>query len=168
MVRQKREQEAQAARGQVMKAWAGEADRPGFKSQPKCSPALSLSSLLCLNTGVPGPQVKVVHQGVVSSQQMGICDCRGPNRKQKAPSTGASSREPSLLGGRERGHGVSRQEQGPLVKNGYRGFPGGIGLIPDPGRFHVPRSSSACVPQLSLCSGAQELQLLKPMHPPRE
>ena len=123
MVRQKREQEAQAARGQAMNIWAGEAGRPGFKSQPKCSPALSLSSHLCLNTGLPGPQVKVVHQGVVSSQQMGICDCRGPNRKQKAHSAEASSREPSRLGGRERGACSLQTRAGALSQEWLQGLP---------------------------------------------
>ena len=60
----------------------------------------------------------------------------------------------------------------------YQGFPGGsvvknspasagdTGAIPDPERAHIPRSNSAHVPQtLSLCSGAQEPQLLKPTRP---
>ena len=54
-----REQEVQAARGQVMKAWAGEADRPGFKSQPgpKCSPALGLCHPIPASTQAPqGPK----------------------------------------------------------------------------------------------------------------
>ena len=39
---------------------------------------------------------------------------------------------------------------------------GETGLIPGPGRSHVPRSSSASTPQLlSPCSRARELQLLK-------
>jgi len=38
---------------------------------------------------------------------------------------------------------------------------GDTGLIPGPGRSHMPWSNQACVPQLpSLCSGVQELQLL--------
>ena len=58
------------------------------------------------------------------------------------------------------------------------GFPGGsvvknlpanagdTGSIPDPGRFHTPRSKEACVPQLlSPCSRAWEPQLMKPTHP---
>ena len=37
------------------------------------------------------------------------------------------------------------------------------GSIPGPGRSHMPRDSKACAPQLlSLCSGARELQQLKP------
>ena len=57
----------------------------------------------------------------------------------------------------------------------HRGFPGGVeeknlpvsaghvGSFPGPGRSHVPQICEACVPQLlSLCSRAQELQLLKP------
>ena len=56
----------------------------------------------------------------------------------------------------------------------HRGFPGGVeeknlpvsaghvGSFPGPGRSHVPQICEACVPQLlSLCSRAQELQLLK-------
>ena len=59
-----------------------------------------------------------------------------------------------------------------------RGFPGGsvvknppcnagdAGSIPDTGRFHVPQSNKAHVPQrLTQCSSAQELQLLKPARP---
>ena len=46
---------------------------------------------------------------------------------------------------------------------------GDMGLILDPGRFHIPRSNSACMPQLlkPLCSRAHKPQLLKPMslHP---
>ena len=55
------------------------------------------------------------------------------------------------------------------------GFPGGsvvknppdnaedTGSICHPGRSHLPRSNQACVPQLlSLCSRAQEPQLLSP------
>ena len=39
-------------------------------------------------------------------------------------------------------------------------------MIPDPRRSHIPWSNKACEPQLlSLCSGAQELQLLKPTSP---
>ena len=35
-----------------------------------------------------------------------------------------------------------------------------MALIPPPGRSHMPRSNSGCVPQLlSLCSGAQHLEL---------
>ena len=58
-----------------------------------------------------------------------------------------------------------------------RGFPGGsvvknppanardTGLIPDPGRSHMPQSSQACVPQLQrMWSTAQEQQLWKPAH----
>ena len=58
------------------------------------------------------------------------------------------------------------------------GFPGGpvvkhlpasardTGSIHGPGRFHMPRSNSAHVPQLlNLRSRAHELELLKPMHP---
>ena len=38
---------------------------------------------------------------------------------------------------------------------------GDTGLIPGSGRFHMSRSSEACVPKfLSLCSTAHELQLL--------
>ena len=38
---------------------------------------------------------------------------------------------------------------------------GDTGLIPGPGRSHMPWSNQARVPQLpSLCSGVQELQLL--------
>ena len=41
---------------------------------------------------------------------------------------------------------------------------GDTGLIPGLGRLHMPWSNQVCVPQLlSLCSGARELQLLKPM-----
>ena len=56
----------------------------------------------------------------------------------------------------------------------FLGFPGGmvnknlpaktgdIGLIPDPGRSHMPWNNQAGEPQLfSLCSGAQEPQPLK-------
>ena len=54
---------------------------------------------------------------------------------------------------------------GPMVKN----LPANAedtGLITDPGRFPMPWSKSTHVPQLqSLCSRAQELQLLKPVHP---
>ena len=40
---------------------------------------------------------------------------------------------------------------------------GNMGSIPDPGRSHMPWSNQACVPQLlSLCSRAQEPQLLSP------
>ena len=40
---------------------------------------------------------------------------------------------------------------------------GDVGLIPDLGRSYIPWSTKAHVPQIwSLCSGAQELQLLKP------
>ena len=40
-------------------------------------------------------------------------------------------------------------------------YSGDIGLIPDPGRSHIPQSNYVHVPQLlSLCSRAQELQLL--------
>ena len=40
---------------------------------------------------------------------------------------------------------------------------GDTGLIPDPGRFHMPRSNYARVPQsLSLCSRDQNPQLLSP------
>ena len=43
---------------------------------------------------------------------------------------------------------------------------GDIGSIPDPGRSHMPRGSSACEPQLlGLCSRAWEPQLLKPARP---
>ena len=43
---------------------------------------------------------------------------------------------------------------------------GDAGCIPGLGRSHMPWSNSACAPQLlSLCSGAQEAQPLKPMHP---
>ena len=58
------------------------------------------------------------------------------------------------------------------------GFPGGLMVkkplcnardtssIPDPGRSHMPRSKWAHAPQLlSLCSKAQELELLRPMYP---
>ena len=41
-----------------------------------------------------------------------------------------------------------------------------IGLIPGPGRSHVPWSNKAGVPQLpSQCSGAHKSQLLKPVCP---
>ena len=40
---------------------------------------------------------------------------------------------------------------------------GDMGLLPGPGRFHVPLNNQACEPQLlSLCSRAQEPQLLSP------
>ena len=40
------------------------------------------------------------------------------------------------------------------------------GSIPDLGRSHMPQSNSVCAWQLlSLCSGVQEPQLLKPAHP---
>ena len=43
---------------------------------------------------------------------------------------------------------------------------GHMGSIPGPGRSHRPWSNKARVPQLlSLCSGAQEPQLLKPAGP---
>ena len=43
---------------------------------------------------------------------------------------------------------------------------GDMGLIPDLGRSHMLQSNEAHVPQLfSLCSRAQELQLLKPTRP---
>ena len=49
-----------------------------------------------------------------------------------------------------------------MVKN----LPANAALIPDPGRSHMPRSNEAHEPQLlSLCSRAQELQLLKPQCP---
>ena len=51
-----------------------------------------------------------------------------------------------------------------LSSTGSWDFPGGAGdtgWIPGPGRFHVPWSNGAHGPQLpSLCSGAQEPQLL--------
>ena len=59
-----------------------------------------------------------------------------------------------------------------------QGFPGGleiknlacsvgdIGSIPSLGRSHIPRGNQALAPQLvSPCSGAHELQLLKPVCP---
>ena len=43
---------------------------------------------------------------------------------------------------------------------------GNMGLIPGPGRSHMPQSKKACGPQLlNLCSRAQEPQLLKPASP---
>ena len=51
-----------------------------------------------------------------------------------------------------------------MVKNSPASA-GDTGSIPDLERSHIPQSNSAQVPQiLSLCSGAQEPQLLKPMH----
>ena len=42
---------------------------------------------------------------------------------------------------------------------------GDTGSSSDPGRSHMPRSNSACAPQLlSLCSRARKPQLLKPVH----
>ena len=59
-----------------------------------------------------------------------------------------------------------------------QGFPGGsevknspakagdTGLIADPGKSYMMWRDQVCAPQLfSLCSGAGELQLLKPAHP---
>jgi len=47
-----------------------------------------------------------------------------------------------------------------VVKNPF-GNEGEMGLIPDPGRSHMLWSNEARAPQLlSLCSGAQEPQLL--------
>ena len=43
---------------------------------------------------------------------------------------------------------------------------GDMGSIPDPGRAHMPQSSSVHAQQLlRLCSGVQEPQPLKPAHP---
>ena len=51
---------------------------------------------------------------------------------------------------------------GSLVKN-LPASTGHTGLIPDPGRFHMPQSLQAHAPQpLNLCSKARELQLLSP------
>ena len=63
-----------------------------------------------------------------------------------------------------------------MVRKSLLGFPGDLavienppadagvkGSIPDPGRSHMAQSKKACRPQLlSLCSRAQELQLLSP------
>ena len=52
-----------------------------------------------------------------------------------------------------------------MVKN-LPASAGDMGSIPDPGRSHIPQSNVARVPQLlSLCSRAQEPQLLKPVYP---
>ena len=61
------------------------------------------------------------------------------------------------------------------IEKDPEGFPGGLvvksppanagdtGLIPDPGRSHMPQHSEACAPQLlSWCCRAHVLQLLKP------
>ena len=61
------------------------------------------------------------------------------------------------------------QQQNNDLKSLLHGFSGGstvknllanawdTGLIPDPGRSHMPQSNQACVPQLlSLCSRARE------------
>ena len=51
---------------------------------------------------------------------------------------------------------------GSVVKN-LLATAGGMGLIPGLGRSHMPQSKSACAAQLlSLCSRAQEPQLLSP------
>ena len=53
---------------------------------------------------------------------------------------------------------------GPVVKNPLAKA-GAMGLIPSPGRFHMPRSNKAHAAQLlSPSSRAQVLQLLRPMH----
>ena len=60
----------------------------------------------------------------------------------------------------ERHQGVLGVLGGSVVKN-LPANAGDMGLIPDPGRSHVPRGNWDHVPQqLSLCSRAWELQLL--------
>ena len=74
---------------------------------------------------------------------------------------------PTELSGKPKdGLGIDKNSRGfpsgSVVKN-LPANAGDLGLIPDPGRSHIPRSNQACVPQLvSLCSKAWELQLLSP------
>ena len=54
---------------------------------------------------------------------------------------------------------------GPVVKN-LPANAGDRGLIPGPGKSHVPRGKKACAPHLlTLCFRAWEPQLLKPSWP---
>ena len=72
------------------------------------------------------------------------------------------------IGRRERGGKEGRKEEGcpggSVVKNPAASA-GDTGSLPALGGSHIPWSSQVHAPQLlSLCPGAQELQLLQPMH----
>ena len=58
---------------------------------------------------------------------------------------------------------INRDFPGGAVVESSPANAGDTGSIPGPGRSHMPRSNSACVPQLlSLCSRARKPQLLSP------
>ena len=63
---------------------------------------------------------------------------------------------------------IDRMDQdfpGGTVDEGPPANAGDTGLILAPGRFHMLRSTQACLPQLlNMCSRARRPQLLKPAH----